>query len=111
MLTKVCNTHKLLYPAGGRCPSCPDRGKQRRAARNRELGRDTPHWKRISLLARRRARGVCECGCGTREDRDDPATKLTVDLPSGGDHARARLDEVVVLTRRCHGTRQGGRRR
>jgi 5-methylcytosine-specific restriction endonuclease McrA len=87
----------------------PDiRERRRRARNNRELRRTSRHWRRISQLAREQARGVCSL-CGRHEQPHDQASKLTVDLPAGGDHSRATLTEVIVLCRRCHGQRDGGK--
>ncbi|SRR5581483_306151 len=82
--------------------------RRRRTRNNRELGRTTRHWRRLSELAREQAAGVC-ASCGRAENTEDPGSKLTVDLLGGGDHSRAKLEDTVVLCRRCHGRRDGGR--
>lgn len=109
----VCHRHKALIPAGEPCPACErDRGA-RNAAANVRLGRSSRHWVRLSAIARARhvktVGSVCPV-CGVIEVEADPGSKLTVDLVGGGDHARATLDGVRVVCRRCHGRADGGRR-
>lgn len=109
----VCHRHQALIPAGERCPSCErDRGA-RNVAANVRLGRTSPHWRRLSAIARARhlkAHGAVCPVCGTAESAGDPGSKLTVDLIGGGDHSRAALDQTRVVCRRCHGHADGGRR-
>src|SRR5581483_11296630 len=71
--------------------------RRRRTRNNRELGRTTRHWRRLSELAREQAAGVC-ASCGRAENTEDPGSKLTVDLLGGGDHSRAKLEDTVVLS-------------
>ena len=107
----VCHRHNTLVPTGGRCPRCGGSSPVERARRQRnnlELGRGTAHWRRLSASARHRERGVCP-GCGRAETESDAGSKLTADLPGGGDHAKARLQDVRVLCRRCHGRVDGGK--
>jgi hypothetical protein len=82
--------------------------QRRRSRNNRELGRTSKHWMRLSKKARALAGGVCP-DCGRAEDPDDPSTKLTCDLVGGGDHRSAVIEQVRVRCRRCHGRRDGGR--
>lgn len=113
-LLTVCHKHQLLVPDGERCPSCAEAGKVRRRSRNRELGRQSAHWRRLSsrmtLLVRRELGARCP-GCGTVESASDPGSKLTCDLVAGGDHSKALERDCRVRCRRCHGRLQGGRGR
>jgi hypothetical protein len=68
--------------------------------RNRELGRNTRHRRRLRALAIASV-GMCQ-RCGSGGD-------LTVDLLHGSDHSTARLEDVQVLCRRCHGSKDGGK--
>jgi len=111
MLT-VCDRHKVLIPDGEKCPSCAKSGQARRQRRNRDLGRSSSHWRKLSarliLMVRRELGGRCP-GCGGTERSGDPGSKLTCDLIAGGDHARAVERDCRVRCRRCHGRAQGGR--
>jgi 5-methylcytosine-specific restriction endonuclease McrA len=94
-----------LCPACGRADVGPDRAcgathHRRRARRNRELGRNSRHWRRLRALAIASV-GRCQ-RCGSRGD-------LTVDLLHGADHSTARLEDVQVLCRRCHDRKDGGK--
>jgi hypothetical protein len=106
----VCHRHRVLVPAGAACPACETDEQARRRDNNQRLGRNSAHWRRLSARERRRANGICSF-CGGVESRDDPGSKLTVDLIGGGDHSRATLDQVRVACRRCHGRTDGGRSR
>jgi hypothetical protein len=105
----VCHVHKTLIPVGGACAGCAQSERRRRGANNARLGRNSAHWRRLSRAERRRAHAICTF-CGGVESRDDPGSKLTVDLIGGGDHSRATRDQVRVACRRCHGKADGGRR-
>jgi hypothetical protein len=94
-------------PAGQSCPCRRD--QHRRTGANRDLGRTSTHWRRLSAWARHNARGVCS-DCGGVEHAGDLGSKLTVDLVGGGDHSTARPEDIRVRCRRCHGARDGGRR-
>jgi hypothetical protein len=107
----VCHRHRRLVLDGDACAECSATNSSRRARRNDELGRTSATWRRLSGHARHHAGGVCEA-CGCLEDVElDAGSKLTVDLIGGGDHRTARLQDVRVLCRRCHGAADGGRRR
>jgi hypothetical protein len=105
-----CGKHGRIVLQGERCPECAMEGasmrsRRRRENRNRDLGRNSEHWRRISRIRRRRAGDRCEIrlpGC------TDIAT--TCDLIGGGDHARARLADTRAACRACHGKVDGGRR-
>lgn len=109
----VCHRHQALIPAGESCPECKrDRGA-RNAAANVRLGRSSPHWRRLSAIARARhvkAHGAICPDCREPECTDDPGSKLTVDLIGGGEHSRATLEQTRIRCRRCHGHADGGRR-
>lgn len=109
----VCHRHRALIPAGERCPQCERARAARNAAANVRLGRSSKHWRRLSAIARAvhvKTHGAVCPGCGVIENQADPSSKLTVDLIGGGDHARATLQQIRVLCRRCHGRADGGRR-
>jgi hypothetical protein len=109
-IATVCHRHQALVAAGELCPECEQDERRRRALNNQALGRNSAHWRRLSARARRLAHGICG-SCGGRERADDDGSKLTVDLIRGTDHARARISDVAVACRRCHGTKDGGRAR
>lgn len=106
---RVCHRHKRLIYDGERCPECYQERVADNARRNIELGRNSQHWRKVSRAARFNAGGICP-DCGISEDPADPGSKLTADVPAGGDHSKVRLRDVVVRCRRCHGRATGGRR-
>lgn len=111
-LMTVCDRHRKLIPAGETCPDCAayraNQTRQRSANSNRELGRNTRHWRRLSGLARKLHPYCAICG---RAEGDTPALKLTVDLIGGGSHATAVLEQTRVLHRSCHSRADGGNHR
>lgn len=116
---RLCGRHRRIYPAGERCPECrqenTDRGRARRHANSRRLGRYSPHWRALSFRLLRRWRLACGVvawcpKCLRIETASDASTKLTVDLVRGGDHRTATEDECEIKCRRCHGREQGARR-
>lgn len=114
MLATVCHRHQRLVDDGELCPECAEAGRLRRQSRNRDLGRQSAHWRKLSArltaLVRRELGGRCP-GCGTVEKTSDPGSKLTCDLVAGGDHAKASEADCRIRCRRCHGRAQGGRGR
>jgi 5-methylcytosine-specific restriction enzyme A len=101
-----CGIIVVDAPVDGRCPEHAAahlaRDNQRRATKQRAHGRNSRHWRRLCARAKE-LQPWCSL-CGRRR-------KLTVHLrpECGTDHARATLDQVVVLCVWCHGDVDGGR--
>ena len=95
-VARICSRCQRIRPC-----ACTDREAIRRRHRNHILGRGNAHWQRLSRWARDLQPWCSRCGS---------SHDLTVDLVGGGDHRVARLEDVRVLCRSCHGRQDGGKR-
>lgn len=90
--------------AGGPCaPHAATRAavdNARRHAKQRDHGRDTAHWRNLSVERRALAGGLCELrleGCRV------VATSGHLDARLEGQHELATIDDVLAACSSCHG--------
>ena len=90
----------LDHRCGGPPPASPARERERIRRKRKRKGYDSRHWLKLSARAIARDR-ACRI-CGRMDD-------LTAHLLAGRgeDHTRAKLADVVVLCRVCHGRIDG----
>lgn len=103
-MSTICTSCHRIRPC-----ACADREQARRTSNSKRLGRTTNHWRQLSAQARAQACGYCP-RCNRPERNTDAGSKLTADLIGGGQHSTAKLEQVRVMCRRCHGAVDGGRR-
>jgi 5-methylcytosine-specific restriction endonuclease McrA len=84
------------------CPACRRADNMRRAAKQREHGRDRAAWRRLRLEVLARDGWTCRV-CGS------PATTVHITPELNGNHDAATVDACVSLCRRCHGRTDGRR--
>jgi hypothetical protein len=101
---KICRCKRIVMPAESH--SCPEleaataADNARRHSKQREHGRDTRGWRRLSVERRELAGGLCELklpGCTTF------ATTGHLHRELEGRHELATIDDVDAACAHCHG--------